>query len=113
MMTFNGLTLDNSPIFRRVIQVVCDLARRPLSGLRILDLDKIKSPTCQSLNHCQFETLTRSSDAIYPLLSLQTIFGPTLHTPGPVSDSSFSRDTPQGALSLFAKPISQFSNGTG
>lgn len=38
MMTLNGLTLDNSPIFRRVIQVVCDLARRPLSGLRILDL---------------------------------------------------------------------------
>jgi len=38
MMTLNGLTLDNSPIFRRVIQVVIDLARRPLSGLRILDL---------------------------------------------------------------------------
>ena len=38
MMTLNGLTLDNSPIFRRVIQVVCDLARRPLSELRILDL---------------------------------------------------------------------------
>jgi len=30
--------LDNSPLFRRVIQAVCDLARRPLADLRILDL---------------------------------------------------------------------------
>jgi Methyltransferase domain len=38
MMTLDGLELDNSPIFRRVIQTVCDLSRRPLTGLRILDL---------------------------------------------------------------------------
>jgi len=38
MMTLNGIELDNSPIFRRVIQAVCDLSRRPLAGLRILDL---------------------------------------------------------------------------
>lgn len=38
MTILEGLALDNSPIFRRVIQAVCDLARRPLAGLRILDL---------------------------------------------------------------------------
>jgi len=37
-MNFNGVPLDNSPIVRRVIQVTCDLAQRPLAGLRILDL---------------------------------------------------------------------------
>ena len=37
-MSLNGILLDNTPIVRRVIQVVCDLAHRPLTGLRILDL---------------------------------------------------------------------------
>ena len=37
-MDFKGAPLDNNPIIRRVIQVVCDLAHRPLTGLRILDL---------------------------------------------------------------------------
>lgn len=30
--------VDNSPIFRRVIQTVSDLAYRPLAGMRVLDL---------------------------------------------------------------------------
>lgn len=38
MTTLEGLTLDTSPIFRRVIQAVCDLSRRPLDQLRVLDL---------------------------------------------------------------------------
>lgn len=38
MTIFDGIELDNSPTFRRVIQTVCDLARRPLTGLRVLDL---------------------------------------------------------------------------
>jgi SAM-dependent methyltransferase len=38
MTAVNGVPIDNSSIFRRVIQLVCDLAQRPLSGLRILDL---------------------------------------------------------------------------
>lgn len=38
MMNVEGVELDNSPIFRRVIQTVADLSRRPLTGLRILDL---------------------------------------------------------------------------
>ena len=38
MMICEGIELDNSPIFRRVIQAVCDVARRPLAELRILDL---------------------------------------------------------------------------
>src|SRR5713101_4914166 len=33
-----GAILDNSPLFRRVIQTVCDLAHRPLADLRVLDL---------------------------------------------------------------------------
>jgi len=33
-----GIPIDNSPVFRRVIQTVCDLARQPLANLRILDL---------------------------------------------------------------------------
>jgi SAM-dependent methyltransferase len=33
-----GLRIDNTAIVRRVIQAVCDLAHRPLAGLRILDL---------------------------------------------------------------------------
>lgn len=32
------MRIDNSPIFRRVIQTVCDLKHRPFSDLRILDL---------------------------------------------------------------------------
>lgn len=38
MMTINEIEFDNSPIFRRVIQAVCDLSRRPIAELRILDL---------------------------------------------------------------------------
>lgn len=38
MTLFDELVIDNSPYFRRIIQAVCDLARRPLTGLRILDL---------------------------------------------------------------------------
>lgn len=37
-MEINGVPIDNSSIFRRVIQLTCDLAGRPLSGLRVLDL---------------------------------------------------------------------------
>ncbi|MGH9196921.1 MAG: class I SAM-dependent methyltransferase [Acidimicrobiia bacterium] len=32
------IRVDNTPVFRRVIQAVCDLAHRPLHDLRILDL---------------------------------------------------------------------------
>ena len=32
------IRIDNTAIYRRVIQATCDLARRPLTGLRILDL---------------------------------------------------------------------------
>jgi SAM-dependent methyltransferase len=37
-MEVNGIPVDNSPIVRRVVQATCDLARRPLAGLRVLDL---------------------------------------------------------------------------
>jgi len=37
-MSTSEIPLDNNPILRRVIQVVCDVAHRPLGGLRILDL---------------------------------------------------------------------------
>ena len=30
--------IDNSALSRRVVQAVCDLAHRPLAGLRVLDL---------------------------------------------------------------------------
>ena len=32
------ISIDGSPLYRRVIQVVSDLAHRPLTGLRVLDL---------------------------------------------------------------------------
>ena len=32
------IRIDNTPVFRRVIQAVCDVAHRPLRGIRILDL---------------------------------------------------------------------------
>ncbi len=34
-MGANGITIDGSPLYRRVIQTVCDLAHRPLTGLRV------------------------------------------------------------------------------
>jgi SAM-dependent methyltransferase len=37
-MHINGVPVVNAPIFRRIIQTTCDLARGPLTGLRILDL---------------------------------------------------------------------------
>jgi SAM-dependent methyltransferase len=38
MMDINGVPVDNSSLFRRIIQLTCDVARRPLAGLRVLDL---------------------------------------------------------------------------
>lgn len=38
MTKVGEVPLDSSPLVRRVIQTVCDLAHQPLDGLRILDL---------------------------------------------------------------------------
>lgn len=37
-MNLNTLHIDNTPFSRRIVQAVADLARRPLTGLRVLDL---------------------------------------------------------------------------
>jgi SAM-dependent methyltransferase len=37
-MSSPGISIDGSPLYRRVIQTVSDLAHRPLTGLRVLDL---------------------------------------------------------------------------
>lgn len=37
-MNLSNLYIDNTPFSRRIVQVVADLARRPLTGLRVLDL---------------------------------------------------------------------------
>lgn len=37
-MVINGVPVVNAAIVRRVVQQTCDLARKPLAGLRVLDL---------------------------------------------------------------------------
>jgi SAM-dependent methyltransferase len=38
LMSMHGFEVDNSALSRKVVRAVCDLAHRPLAGLRVLDL---------------------------------------------------------------------------
>jgi SAM-dependent methyltransferase len=45
------LPIDTRPVFKRVMQVVCDLARRPLADLRVLDLGSAHGQYAIELAH--------------------------------------------------------------